>query len=176
MRAHRRLLVASIVGAIATSGCAGTSVLPGHGHGEARSRAGSSNRSTVIKGWSNALRTGQYGRPPRTSRSRACSSTGPGTTSCSTAWRRRSHQPASAVRRQICLGDQARPLRQRAVQADRPLGAGWRDTRLRRRRRTTARVNFIIEDGKITHWLRAPSLPGDNPTNRPAPAARFFGS
>ena len=27
---------------------------------------------------------------------------------------------------------------------------------------TTARVDFIISGGKITHWLRAPSQPGDN--------------
>ena len=36
---------------------------------------------------------------------------------------------------------------------------------------TTARVNFIISDGKITHWLRAPSQPGDNRTTPPCPGS-----
>jgi hypothetical protein len=30
-------------------------------------------------------------------------------------------------------------------------------------------VNFIIKNGKITHWLRAPNQPGDNPTKPSGP-------
>jgi hypothetical protein len=34
----------------------------------------------------------------------------------------------------------------------------------------TARTNFLIENGLIVEWLRAPDLPGDNGTPRSGPA------
>lgn len=35
---------------------------------------------------------------------------------------------------------------------------------------TTARTNFLIEQGQIVAWLRAPDQPGDNGTPRSSPA------
>lgn len=40
-----------------------------------------------------------------------------------------------------------------------------------RGQRGTARVNFIIQAGRIVHWLRAPDEPGDHATGPGSPPA-----
>jgi hypothetical protein len=161
MRAHRRLLVASIVGALASAGCAGTSVLPGHGHD---SKASAFDQSVdVIKGWSTALRTGHVRTAAGYFQIPSVFYNGPGD-----EFVLHSLAAAELVNRLLPCGAEYVSATKRGPYinalfklTDRS-GPGGASHGCGGGTGTTARVNFIITNGKITHWLRAPSLPGDN--------------
>ena len=165
MRAHRRLLVASVVGAIASAGCAGTSVLPGHGSSKPTAFERSLN---VIKGWSSALRTGHVRAAAAYFQIPSVFVNGPGD-----EFVLHSLAGAEAVNRLLPCGAQYISATQRGPYinalfklTDRS-GPGGGSHSCGTGVGTTARVDFIISDGKITHWLRAPSLPGDNRRSSP---------
>ena len=157
MRVPRTLLVAS-VGALAAAGCAGPDVLPGHGSGLT-----AFDRSVrVIEGWSTALRTGHvrvaatYFQVPAVFvngpdevlflRSRRAVEIANRLLPCGAVYvsARRNGRYVNALFR---LTDRSGP-------GGGPNGCGTGIG-------TTARVDFVIRDGKITHWLRAPGEPGD---------------
>ena len=168
MRAHRRLLVASVVGALVASGCAGPSVLPGHG---GDSQPSAFERSVdVIKGWSTALRTGNVRAAAGYFQIPSVFVNGPGD-----ALVIHSLAAAEVINRLLPCGakyvsatthgpyvNALFKLTDRAGPGGGTHGCGSGSG-------TTARVNFIIKNGKITHWLRAPSQPGDNPTKPGGP-------
>jgi hypothetical protein len=167
MRAHRRLLVASIVGAIASAGCAGTSVLPGHGHDFKPSAFDQS--VTVIKGWSTALRTGHVRAAAEYFQIPSVFVNGP-----EDVFVLHSFAAAVIINRLLPCGAEYVSATQRGAYIDALFkltdrsGPGGGSRGCGSGAGTTARVNFIISDGKITHWLRAPSQPGDNRTTPPA--------
>jgi hypothetical protein len=180
MGAHRRLLVASIVGALAAAGCAGPSVLPGHGQGhDGGSGSGSGSGSgteastfeqsvSVIKGWSTALRTGHVRAAAKYFQIPSVFVNGPGD-----EFVLHSLAAAEVVNRLLPCGARYVSATRRGPYinalfklTDRP-GPGGGTHGCGSGAGTTARVNFIIKDGKITHWLRAPSQPGDNRTKPP---------
>jgi hypothetical protein len=162
MRAHRRLLVASIVGAMASAGCAGTSVLPGHGHDSKPSAFDQS--VSVIKGWSTALRTGHVRTAAGYFQIPSVFFNGPGD-----EFVLHSFAAAVVVNRLLPCGAEYISATKRGPYVDALFkltnrsGPGGATHGCAGGTGTTARVNFIIDNGKITHWLRAPSLPGDNP-------------
>ena len=164
MGVHRRLLVASIVGALAAAGCAGPSVLPGHG-----TKPSAFERSVnVIKGWSNALRTGHVRAAAAYFQIPSVFVNGP-----DDAYVLRNLRAAELVNRLLPCGAQYISASQqgRFINAlfkltDRP-GPGGGPDGCGGGAGSTARVNFIIRGGKITHWLRAPSQPGDQGTTPP---------
>ena len=168
MRAHRRLLVASIVGAIASTGCSGPSVLPGHGHGHGDghdSKPTAFDQSVnVIKGWSTALRTGHVRAAAGYFQIPSVFFNGPGD-----EFVLHSYAGAVLVNRLLPCGAEYISATQRGPYIDALFkltnrsGPGGASHGCASGTGTTARVNFIISSGKITHWLRAPSLPGDNP-------------
>jgi hypothetical protein len=162
MGAHRRLLVASLVGALAAAGCAGPSVLPGHGHGSEPSAFDQS--VNVIKGWSTALRTGHVRAAAEYFQIPSVFVNGP-----QDAFVIHSVAAAEVINRLLPCGAEYVSATQRGPYinalfklTDRS-GPGGGTRGCGSGAGTTARVNFIINNGKITHWLRAPSLPGDNP-------------
>jgi hypothetical protein len=168
MGAHRRLLIASATGALAAAGCAGPSVLPGHGgHGQDSQPSAFQQSVTVIKGWSTALRTGHVRAAAEYFQIPSVFFNGPGDD-----FVLHSFAAAEFVNRLLPCGakylsaTQHGPyvnalfkLTDRSGPGGGTPGCGTG---------TTARVNFIIHDGKITHWLRAPSQPGDNRATPPA--------
>ena len=163
MGAHRRLLVASLVGALATAGCAGPSILPGHG-----SKPTAFERSVdVIKGWSTALRTGHVRAAAEYFQIPSVFVNGPGD-----SFVLHSLRAAEVINRLLPCGAEYVSATQRGPYinalfklTDRT-GPGGGSTGCGSGAGTTARVNFIISDGKITHWLRAPRRPGDNRATR----------
>jgi hypothetical protein len=165
MRAHRRLLAASVVGALAAAGCAGPSVLPGHAHG---SKPSAFEQSVdVIKGWSTALRTGHVRAAAEYFQIPSVFVNGP-----HDSFVLHSFAAVELVNRLLPCGAQYVSATERGPYinalfklTDRS-GPGGGSTDCAGGAGTTARVNFIIHDGKITHWLRAPSRPGDNPKQR----------
>jgi hypothetical protein len=167
MRAHRRLLVASVVGATAATGCAGPSVLPGHGDD---SKPSAFERSVdVIKGWSTALRTGHVQAAAEYFQIPSVFVNGP-----KDEFVLHSLAAAETINRLLPCGAEYVSATKRGAYiaalfklTNRP-GPGGGANGCGSGVGTTARVNFIISDGKITHWLRAPSLPGDNRTTPPA--------
>jgi hypothetical protein len=163
MRVHRTLLAVSI--AVALAGCAGPSVLPGHGggggHGDPPQTA-FARSVTVIKGWSNALRTGHIQAAAGYFRLPAVFVNGP-----EEELVLHSRSQVLTVNRLLPCGAVYVSARQQrhTIDAlfrltDRP-GPGGGPNGCGDGVGTTARVNFVIHNGKITHWLRAPSLPGD---------------
>jgi hypothetical protein len=166
MGAHRRLLVASVVGALATAGCAGPSVLPGHGDSSQPSAFDQS--IDVIKGWSTALRTGHVRAAAEYFQIPSVFVNGP-----QDVFVLHSFAAAEVVNRLLPCGAEYVSATQRGPYinalfklTDRS-GPGGGTHGCGSGAGTTARVNFIIINGKITHWLRAPSQPGDNPTKSP---------
>jgi hypothetical protein len=163
MGAHRRLLVASLVGALATAGCAGPSILPGHG-----SKPTAFERSVnVIKAWSTALRTGHVRAAAEYFQIPSVFVNGP-----QDSFVLHSFAAVELVNRLLPCGAEyvSATTRGPYINAlfkltDRP-GPGGESNGCGSGAGTTARVNFIISNGKITHWLRAPSQPGDNRTTR----------
>jgi hypothetical protein len=163
MGAHRRLLVASLVGALATAGCAGPSILPGHG-----SAPTAFERSVnVIKAWSTALRTGHVRAAAEYFQIPSVFVNGP-----QDSFVLHSFAAVELVNRLLPCGAEYVSATQRGPYinalfklTDRT-GPGGASTGCGNGAGTTARVNFIIVDGKITHWLRAPSQPGDKGTTR----------
>jgi hypothetical protein len=163
MGAHRRLLVAPVVGALAAAGCAGPSALPGHGHDSKPSAFEQS--VNVIKGWSTALRTGHVRAAAEYFQIPSVFVNGPGDEFVL-------HNLAAAelINRLLPCGAEYVSATKRGPYVnvlfkltDRT-GPGGGTPGCGSGAGTTARVNFIINDGKITHWLRAPSQPGDNGT------------
>jgi hypothetical protein len=163
MSAHRRLLVASVVGALATAGCAGTSVLPGRGHDAKPSAFDQS--VNVIKGWSNALRTGHVRAAAGYFQIPSVFVNGPGD-----EFVLHSFAAAVVINRLLPCGAEYvsatrhGPYINALFKLTDRTGPGGGTHGCGSGTGTTARVNFIINNGKITHWLRAPSQPGDNPT------------
>jgi hypothetical protein len=163
MSAHRRLLVASVVGALATAGCAGTSVLPGRGHDAKPSAFDQS--VNVIKGWSNALRTGHVRAAAGYFQIPSVFVNGPGD-----EFVLHSFAAAVVINRLLPCGAEYvsatrhGPYINALFKLTDRSGPGGGTRGCGSGSGTTARVNFIITNGKITHWLRAPSQPGDNPT------------
>jgi hypothetical protein len=165
MGAHRRLLIASVTGALAAAGCAGPSVLPGHGAKPSDSAKPSAFEQSVnvIKGWSTALRTGHVRAAAKYFQIPSVFVNGP-----QDEFVLHSLVAAELVNRLLPCGAKyvSATMRGPYINAlfkltDRP-GPGGASAGCGGG--TTARVNFIIHDGKITHWLRAPSQPGDNGT------------
>jgi hypothetical protein len=157
MRVLRTLLVAS-AGALAAAGCAGPGVLPGHGSGLT-----AFERSVrVIQGWSTALRNGHvqaaaaYFHVPAVFvngpdeililHSRAAVAVANRLLPCGAVYVS-AHQDRRYVNALFRLTDRPGP-------GGGPNGCGSGVG-------TTARVDFVIRDGKITHWLRAAGEPGD---------------
>jgi hypothetical protein len=161
MGAHRRLLVASVVGALAVAGCAGPSVLPGHD-----SQPSAFERSVdVIKGWSTALRTGHVRAASEYFQIPSVFVNGP-----EDEFVLHNLAAVEFVNRLLPCGAQYVSASQRGhyINAlfkltNRP-GPGGGPHSCAGGVGTTARVDFIISGGKITHWLRAPSQRGDNRT------------
>jgi hypothetical protein len=157
MRALRTLLVAS-AGALAAAGCAGPDVLPGRG-----SQLTALDRSVrVIEGWSTALRTGHVQAAAGYFTVPAVFVNGP-----QEVLLLRSRRAVEIANRLLPCGAVYVSARQdgRYVNAlfrltDRP-GPGGGPNGCGTGVGTTARVDFVIRDGKITHWLRAASEPGD---------------
>jgi hypothetical protein len=157
MRALRTLLVAS-AGALAAAGCAGPEVLPGRG-----SKLTALDRSVrVIEGWSTALRTGHVQAAAGYFTVPAVFVNGP-----EEVLLLRSRRAIEIANRLLPCGAVYVSARQdgRYVNAlfrltDRP-GPGGGGNGCGTGVGTTARVDFVIRDGKITHWLRAASEPGD---------------
>jgi hypothetical protein len=166
MGAHRRLLVASVVGALAAAGCAGPSVLPGRG---SDSQPSAFERSVdVIKGWSTALRTGHVRAASEYFQIPSVFVNGPGDEFVL-------HNLAAVelVNRLLPCGAEYVSATQRGhyinalFKLTNRKGPGGGPHSCAGGVGTTARVNFIISDGKITHWLRAPSQRGDSRTTPP---------
>ncbi len=165
MRAHRTLLVASIVGASAATGCAGPSVLPGHGSSSQPSAFEQS--VNVIKGWSNALRTGHVAAAAGYFQIPSVFVNGPGD-----EFVLHTFTQAEVINRALPCGaeyvsaTEHGPYINTLFKLTDRSGPGGGTHGCGTGAGTTARVNFIIQNGKITHWLRAPSQPGDNPKQR----------
>lgn len=163
MRAHRRLLVASVVGAIAAAGCAGPSVLPGHG--DSTEPSAFEQSVDVIKGWSTALRTGHVRAAAEYFQIPSVFVNGPGDD-----FVLHSLAAAEVINRLLPCGAQYvsatmhGPYINALFKLTDRSGPGGGTRGCGSGAGSTARVNFIIKDGKITHWLRAPSQPGDNRT------------
>jgi hypothetical protein len=161
MGAHRRLLVASVVGALAAAGCAGPSVLPGH---DSDSQPSAFERSVdVIKGWSTALRTGHVRAAAEYFQIPSVFVNGP-----ADEFVLHNLAAVELVNRLLPCGAEYVSASQRGhyINAlfkltDRS-GPGGGPHSCAGGVGTTARVDFILSGGKITHWLRAPSQPGDN--------------
>jgi hypothetical protein len=161
MRVHRTLLSVSIVGALA--GCAGPGVLPGHGSGDDPPATPFERGVAVIKGWSSALRTGDVKAAAEFFQVPVVFYNGP------------EEELVLHTQSQVMTVNRLFPCGAVYVSAkrephsinalfrltDRP-GPGGGPNGCGDGVGTTARVNFVIQDGKITHWLRAPSQPGDS--------------
>jgi hypothetical protein len=162
MGAHRRLLVASVAGALAVAGCAGPSVLPGHGDSSQPSAFDQS--VNVIKGWSTALRTGHVRAAAEYFQIPSVFVNGP-----QNVFVLHSIAAAEVVNRLLPCGAEyvsatrSGPYINALFKLTDRSGPGGGTHGCGSGAGTTARVNFVINHGKITHWLRAPSLPGDNP-------------
>jgi hypothetical protein len=176
-----RMMAVSVAPAVAlglaVAGCATTSELPGHGHSNrtATSRPigqdgppAAAAQVAVVRGWSTALRTGHvqaaagYFHVPSlfddgagatvAIRSLAEAETVNATLTCGS-------QVVSAFREGRFINVLFRLTARAGQGADCGSGVG-----------ETARVVFLIRDGKILEWLRAPSRPGD-PGTLAAPGA-----
>jgi hypothetical protein len=161
MRVHRTLLAMSVAGAVA--GCAGPGVLPGHGGGDAARATTPFQRGVaVIRAWSTALRTGHVKTAATYFQVPVVFYNGP------------EEELVLHTEKQVLTVNRLFPCGAVYVSAerkahsinalfrltDRP-GPGGGPNGCGDGVGTTARVNFVISDGKITHWLRAPSQPGD---------------
>jgi hypothetical protein len=166
MRVLRTLLVAS-AGALGVAGCAGPGVLPGHGSGLT-----AFERSVrVIEGWSTALRTGHVQAAAAYFHVPAVFINGPDEILVL-----HSRSAVEVVNKLLPCGAVYVSAHQdrRFVNAlfrltDRP-GPGGGPNGCGTGAGTTARVDFVIRDGKITHWLRAPGQPGDRARAHLGPA------
>jgi hypothetical protein len=157
MRVLRTLLAAS-AGALAVAGCAGPDALPGHGP-----KLSAFERSVrVIEGWSTALRGGHVQAAAGYFQVPAVFVNGPDEVLVL-----HSRAAVEVANRLLPCGAVyvSAERRGRTVNAlfrltDRP-GPGGGPNGCGAGLDTTARVAFVISDGKITHWLRAASEPGD---------------
>ena len=162
------VLVASAGLGLALAGCASTSVLPGHGNATAVRVVGQDGppadpeQLAVVRHWAAALRAGniraaagyfhlpsQFDNGPAdmiTISSAAQAAAANSTLACGAV-------VISAFRQgpfiDVLFRLTARPGRGGGKQA---CGSGIGQT---------ARTEFVIHDGQILEWLRAPSLPGD---------------
>jgi hypothetical protein len=157
MRVLRTLLVAS-VGAVAAAGCGGPDMLPGHG-----SRASAFERSVrVIEAWSTALRSGDVRAAARYFQVPSVFVNGPNEVlvlrSRAAVQVANRLLPCGAV--YVSASRDGRYVNALFRLTDRP-GPGGGPNGCGVGVGTTARVDFVIQDGKITHWLRAASEPGD---------------
>lgn len=167
MRVHRWMSVAcaSVVGALGTAGCSGTSILPGNGGGNPTALE---RGVDVIKAWSEALHAGHVRAAAGYFQIPSVFADGP-----DGALVLRSRADAETANRELPCGAVFVSAEQRGRYIDalfklteRP-GPGGGHAACASPTGLTARVDFIIASGKITHWLRAPSLPGDNGTTTP---------
>jgi hypothetical protein len=163
--------VASLLAAVtvAVAGCgSGTSVLL-HGSRRRASAGASDPADKVIRGWADALRGGDVRGAARYFQIPSVFFAGDGP-----PLRIRSHAQAEAVNAALPCGAKLISTHRigryvnalfrltdrsgRGGQGGCGSGAGQ-----------TARTNFLIEDGLIVQWLRAPDQPGDNGMPRHAP-------
>lgn len=166
-----RLATLLVAGALTVGGCgSGTSTLLHRGHGSSFSAGGASPDAVrVIRGWSQALRNGHVAAaaaffripsviflgdaPPVQIRSRTDARIANAALPCGAELisTRRMGRLVNALFR---LTDRPGPG------GGRGCGSGTGET---------ARTNFLIKDGRIVEWLRAPDQPGDNGTPKTPP-------
>jgi hypothetical protein len=166
-----RLAALAMTAALAAGGCgAGTSALLRPDH---RSRPASTTVPAaairVIRGWSQALRSGHVGAAAAYFRIPSLFALGAGPPV-------EIRSPAEARLANAALPCGARLISTRRAGHD--VNALFRLTNRRGRGGAggcgagtgqTARTNFLIENGQIVEWLRAPDEPGDNGTPRTTP-------
>ena len=163
---------AALSAIVALAGCGGTSLLPGRGHRKPSGSTTGANADagkrpaaqaaavSVIKGWSVALRDGHIDSAARFFNLPSVFANG-----ATEIIEIRTLQDAEAANASLPCGatyisafqqgklvDALFRLGNRKGAGAGACGSGSGET---------ARVDFLVKDGKITHWLRAPSLPGD---------------
>jgi hypothetical protein len=166
-----RLATLLVAGALTVGGCgSGSSTLLHRGHSPRFSAGGAPTDAVrVIRGWSQALRSGHVAAaaaffripsviflgdaPPVRIRSRTDAQTANAALPCG-AELISTHRVGRFVNALFRLTN--RPGRGGGSGCG--SGAG-----------ETARTNFLIENGRIVEWLRAPDQPGDNGTPKTAP-------
>jgi hypothetical protein len=162
-----RLATLAVVAGLVVSGCgSGTARLLHSGHASSGAPAATVK---VIRGWADALRSGHVGAaaayfripsvfyvgsgPPVQIRSRAEAQVANAALPCG-AQLISTHPAGRYVNALFRLTD--RPGRGGGAGCGSGVGQ-------------TARTNFLIKDGRIVEWLRAPDQPGDNGSPRTAP-------
>lgn len=166
-----RLATLVVAGALTVGGCgSGTSKLLHHSHRPSFSAGGASTSAVrVIRGWSSALRSGHVAAAAAYFRIPSLLSLGNGP-----PVQIRSHAEAQFANAALPCG--ARLISTR--RAGRFVNALFRLTNRPGRGGAggcgsgtgqTARTNFLIENGRIVEWLRAPDQPGDNGTPQTGP-------
>jgi hypothetical protein len=166
-----RLATLLVAGALTVGGCgSGSSTLLHRGHSQSFSAGGAPTDAVrVIRGWSQALRSGHVAAaaaffripsviflgdaPPVQIRTRIDAQTANAALPCG-AELISTHRVGRFVNALFRLTN--RPGRGGGSGCG--SGAG-----------ETARTNFLIENGRIVEWLRAPDQPGDNGTPKAAP-------
>ena len=160
MRVHRRaaLACALVAGSLPAAGCANTGILRGGTHATASRLQG---QEAVIRGWSDALRTGHVRAAAGYFRVPSEFINGPGD-----AYVIHSLGAAVAINAQLPCGAKLISVKQQR----RFVNALFRLTTRTGRGATpggcgsavgqTARVDFLIRDGKIVQWVRAPDNSG----------------
>ena len=161
----RRAVVVAVI-ALALTGCGSTSLLPGHHHTVAVAQrdgpAASAAALKVINGWSTALRNGDLQTAAHYFHLPSVFANGGDDTF-------EIHTLAQAVAANAALpcgatfvsAFQDGPYVNALFRLGDRQGAGGGSGSCGSGTGTTARVRFIVVDGQITHWLRAPSLPND---------------
>jgi hypothetical protein len=167
-----RLAMLLVAGALVMGGCgSGTSKLlhPGHRPRAAASAGAPAAAVRVIRGWSQALRSGRVGTAAAYFHIPSVFFTGTG-------------GPVELrSRAEAQLANAALPCGAQLISTQRVgryVNALFRLTNRRGRGGAggcgsgvgqTARTNFLIEHGRIVEWLRAPDQPGDNGSPRTGP-------
>jgi len=162
-----RLATPVVIGALVLGGCgSGTSALPSH-HSTGGAPAAA---VTVIRGWADALRSGHVTAAAAYFRIPSVFFLGSGPPL-------QIHSQTEAVVANAALPCGAKLISTR--QLGHYVNALFRLTNRAGRGGAggcgsgagdTARTNFLIENGRIVAWLRAPDQPGDNGTPKTGPA------
>jgi hypothetical protein len=152
------------------AGCGDTHLLPGRHHGggtqsaagsSAKRPAATSSEVSVIKGWSDALRGGHLLAAAKFFHLPSVFANG-----ATEIVEIRTLQDAEAVNASLPCGATYISAFQQGKLVDALFRLGSRQgpgggSCAQDGSGDTTRVDFLIQDGKILHWLRAPSLPGD---------------
>ena len=161
-------LTAVIALLLLLSGCASTSSLPGHGTAASARLVGQDGppadpaQLAVVRRWADALRAGNFGRAAALFHLPSLFANGATDTitihSVAEAEAANSTLPCGAVVISAFRhGRLIDVLFRLTARAGRGGGKGSCGTGIGQ----TARTEFLIRDGQIVEWLRAPSLPGD---------------